>query len=78
MRKVKIHVTYSISLAISDEMLVDMDLQPGCTNDELASALKDQYEFEELEMLNGLVYEGPKVKLESLPIDAEVANDAVD
>lgn len=75
MRKVKIHITYSVSLAFSDEMLEEMDLEPDCSDSELADALRDQYESDGPEMLNELIYEGPEVKIETLPADAEVDND---
>jgi hypothetical protein len=70
MRKIKAHITFVVELELDDEYFEDHELEKDISDSELADHLTEVYGEEGPEILNEVVYEGPEVKVETVPAEA--------
>lgn len=70
MRKIKATITYVVELELDDDYFEEHDLEKDVSDSDLADHLTEVYGEEGPEILNEVVYEGPEVKVETVPAEA--------
>lgn len=70
MRKIKTTITYVVELELDDDYFEEHDLEKDISDSELADHLSEVYGDQGPDLLNEVVYEGPEVKVETVPTKA--------
>lgn len=70
MRKIKAHITYVVELELDDDYFEDNELEKDISDSELADHLSEIYDDQGPDILNEVVYEGPEIKVETVPTEA--------
>lgn len=69
MRKIKATITYVVELELDDDYFDDNELPKDVSDSELADHLTEVYGDQGPDILNEVLYEGPEVKVETVPAE---------